>query len=81
MTYKLPFDLKQKPVNHLLENGEIRFSIQDGVMHFEIIFIQKNRNFPVATGIVKTKAQLDYLLNIKEFPIRMNAEMTEVIPL
>lgn len=81
MTYSLPFGLTQKPTTHVFENGEIRFSMRDSVMHFEIIYILKKQNFPVATGMLESKAELDYLLNVKEFPIRMNADMTRVVPL
>ena len=78
--YSLPFDLTQKPVNKKFENGEIHFSCTDGTMHFEIKHTRKTSKHTVLTGIITKKEQLDYLLNIKEFPIRVNAQM-EIVPL
>lgn len=80
MTYKLPFGLKQKPVNKKFEHGQIHFSCNDGIMSFEVNYTDKEIMHPVLNGILKTKEQLDYLLNIKEFPIRVNAQM-EIVPL
>lgn len=79
MTY-YPFGLTQKPVNKKFDHGEIHFSMQDSTMHFEIKFTGKIKKHTVINGILKTKEQLDYLLNIKEFPIRVNAQM-EIVPL
>ena len=78
--YKLPFDLTQKPVNKKFEHGQIHFSIDDGVMSFIIKHTEKDITHSVLEGIVKTKEQLNYLLNIKEFPIRVNSQM-EIVPL
>ena len=78
---KLPFDLTQKPLSHKFEHGSVRFKMNDGTMSFEIWRIKRNRPlFVVIKGIVKTKEQLKYLLNVKSFPIRVNANMQIVPP-
>lgn len=74
MTYKLPFGLKQKPLSHKFEHGSIRFSMDEGTMHYDVWYIKRNRPmFSVNTGIVKDKAHLDYLLSVKEFPIKIRS--------
>ena len=35
---------------------------------------------PINKGMIKTREQLDYLLTIKEFPIRINKDM-EIVPI
>lgn len=80
MTYSLPFGLTQKPVNKKFEHGEIHFSMKDGTMYFEVTHSEKTFKHKVLKGIVKTKEQYNYLMSVKEFPIRINAEM-EPVPL
>lgn len=65
MTYKLPFGLKQKPLNHYFENGVIKFSCREGKLHFEVKQIIKSNNASIYKGIVKDKIHLDKLLAIK----------------
>lgn len=81
MTYSLPFGLTQKPVSKKFEHGELRFSVRNSKMYCLIYHTEKKTRDSVIKVLIKTKEQLDYLLNLKEFPVRMNAEMTEVIPL
>ena len=77
---KLPFDLKQKPLGHKFEHGSVRLSMRDGTMHFQIWRLKRNRPlFCVLKGIVQTKEQMQYLLTVKEFPIKVNAKM-EIVP-
>lgn len=73
MTYKLPFGLKQKPVNHLLDMGEIRFSCRDEKLYYKAIAISKKTRFTVAQGLVIDKDHLDYLLSVKSFPLKIRS--------
>lgn len=71
---KLPFGLKAKPLAHKLEHGSIRFSMREATMHYQVLYIRRNRPmFTVIKGVVKDKAHLDYLLSVKEFPIKIQA--------
>ena len=81
MTYKLPFGLTHKPVGKKFEHGEIRFSVRNGTMYSLIMHTEKKTRDSIIKVALKSKKELDYLLNLKEFPIRMNAEMTEIVPL
>lgn len=69
MTYSLPFGLKVKPASHPLENGQIRFKVRDGDIHYEIKIINKSYNYTAFVGIVRDKAELDYLTTVKKLPI------------
>lgn len=68
MTYSLPFGLTQKPVNHYVENGVIKFSCREGNLYFKSIYINKHIRFTLETGLVKSKEELDSILNLKSFP-------------
>lgn len=74
MTYKLPFGLKAKPLSHKFEHGSVRFSMDEGTMHYDVWYIKRGKPmFSVIRGIVKDKTHLDYLLSVKEFPIKIQA--------
>lgn len=63
--YKLPFDLKQKPVNKYFENGVIKFSCREGSLYFEVKQITKSNNGSIYKGLVNDKTHLDKLLGVK----------------
>ena len=65
MTYKLPFDLKQKPVNKYFEGGVIKFSCREGKLFYTVKLISKSLNGVLYKGEVKSKAHLDQLMSIK----------------
>ena len=65
MTYSLPFGLKQKPVNKYFEGGVIKFSIREGVMHYQVKQITKQANGTIYNGIVKDKTHLERLQSVK----------------
>lgn len=65
MTYKLPFGLKAKPLNHYFEHGVIKFSMNEGTMHFQVKQITKEANGTIYHGVVKDKEHLDKLLSTK----------------
>lgn len=65
MTYSLPFDLKQKPVNKYFEGGVIKFNVREGVLHFQVKQITKKTSGTIYRGIVKSKQHLDQLLAVK----------------
>ena len=65
MTYKLPFGLKAKPLPHYFEHGVIKFSMNEGTMHFQVKQITKESNGTIYKGIVKDKTHLDQLLKVK----------------
>ena len=71
MTYTLPFGLKQKPMSHPLDMGEIKFSCRDGKLYYKAIAISKTLSFTVAQGEIRDKERLDYLLSIKSFPLKV----------
>lgn len=80
MTYRLPFDLTQKPLRKYVAGGVAKFSIQDGRLFDELKRIVRNRtNFTFHQGEIKQKPQLDYLRNLKSFPVRVNKDM-EITP-
>lgn len=65
MTYKLPFGLKQKPLNKYIMHGVIKFSCREGMLHFEVRQITKDVNGTIYRGIVKSKQHLEQLLAVK----------------
>ena len=65
MTYSVPFGLKQKPLNHYFDGGVVKFSIDEGELHFLIKQITKKGNFTIYSGVITEKEQLDKLLSIK----------------
>lgn len=73
MTYSLPFGLKQKPVSHQFDMGQIRFSCRDGKLYYKAIAINKTTRFTVAQGLVIDKEHLDYLITVKSFPLKIRS--------
>ena len=65
MTYRLPFGLKQKPVNKYFQGGVIKFSVKDGRLYYTIKLITKIQNSKLFSGNVRSKEHLDKLLSIK----------------
>lgn len=65
MTYKLPFDLKQKPVNKYFEGGVIKFSCREGRLYFTIKRITKKSSASIITEEIPSKKILDQLLAMK----------------
>ena len=65
MTYSLPFGLTQKPVNHYMEHGVVKFNVREGVLYFYIKNITKSANGVVMHGVVKSKEHLNKLLALK----------------
>lgn len=63
--YKLPFGLKQKPVNKYFEHGVIKFNMMEGVMFYTIKKITKSINAVILKDVVSSKAHLERLLAIK----------------
>lgn len=65
MTYKLPFGLKQKPLNHYFSHGVVKFSCREGVLWFEVKHITKKVNASIIKEEVPNKKILDQLLKLK----------------
>lgn len=61
----LPFGLKQKPLNHYINQGIVRFHMIQGSLCYEVKAISKKGNYLLQNGIIKDKEQLDRLLNMK----------------
>lgn len=66
---KYPFGLTHKPITHPFTNGQVRFKMADGNIHYKIILIQKSIRHPILKGMIADKNQLEYLTTIKQFPI------------
>lgn len=75
---KYPFGLTHKPNRHYFSAGMIKFSMKEGIMHFEIKQITKQLNATIFRGIVKDKTHLEQLSSLKSLNdvIRL---LTEVI--
>ena len=67
MTYSLPFGLKQKPTNHYFAGGVIKFNVREGKLYHTIKRITKGNNATIFKGEVKSKTELEGLLEIKNF--------------
>lgn len=63
MTYKLPFGLTTKPTRKYFPNGSLAFMIINGELRFKVTKTTKTMKQPLFSGKVKSKEQLDKLLN------------------
>lgn len=75
MTYSLPFELKQKPMNHYVTGGIIKFAVREGKLFYTIKAITKTSNGTIRKGEVKTKFQLETLLSSKTLDVIQTIEV------
>lgn len=77
MTYSLPFDLKQKPLNHYVNGGVIKFNVREGILHYTIKKISKTSNVTLFKGIIQSKGHLDKLMDAKTITEIQNLEVVQ----
>lgn len=60
-----PFWGKTKPIPHYFEHGVVRFSVREGILHYELKQITKMVNSTIFRGTVKDKTHLQQLSNLQ----------------